>query len=144
VLEFNCRFGDPETQAILPLLGGDIGELLRACAEGQLDPSSLMVAPGAAVCIVQAAHGYPESPRRGDRIVGMDDAERSGALVFHAGTTLRGGHVVTDGGRVLSVVETGPTLADARRRAYAAANLISFPGMQMRRDIASVSALVPA
>ena len=144
VLEFNCRFGDPETQAILPLLEGDVAELLRSCAEGRLDPESVRTSPGAAVCVVLAAEGYPELPRRGDVISGIGDAIHAGAWVFHAGTALCKGRMVTAGGRVLSVVETGFDLAEAAECAYAAAELIYFPGKQMRRDIAFEPALVLA
>ncbi len=144
VLEFNCRFGDPETQVIVPLLDGDMGDLLLSCAEGRLDPDSVRIAPGAAVCVVLAAEGYPESPRRGDVILGIDEAVLAGARVFHAGTALRDGTLGTDGGRVLSVVETGVDLPEAIERAYAAASQIDFPGKQMRRDIARTPALVPA
>ena len=144
VLEFNCRFGDPETQVIVPLLDGDVAELLLACAEGWLDPRLVRTVPGAAVCVVLAAEGYPESPRRGDVILGIDGAAFSGAHVFHAGTSLRDGQLVTAGGRVLSVVATGFNLDQAVDRAYAAASLVDFPGMQMRHDIALTPALVPA
>ncbi|MDF3039777.1 MAG: purD [Thermomicrobiales bacterium] len=144
VLEFNCRFGDPETQVIVPLLDGDVAELLLACAEGWLDPRLVRTVPGAAVCVVLAAEGYPESPRRGDVILGIDGAAYSGAHVFHAGTSLRDGQLVTAGGRVLSVVATGFNLDQAVDRAYAAASLVDFPGKQMRHDIALTPALVPA
>jgi phosphoribosylamine--glycine ligase len=143
-LEFNCRFGDPETQVILPLLEGDLAEALLACAEGRLDQSSIAVAPGAAACVVLAAAGYPERPRGGDAIVGIGEAERGGALVFHAGTSRRDGELVTSGGRVLSVVGVASDLEAARERAYAAAEVISFAGKQMRRDIAAELALLPA
>ena len=144
VLEFNCRFGDPETQVIVPLLDGDVAELLLACAEGWLDPRLVRTVPGAAVCVVLAAEGYPESPRRGDVILGIDGAAHSGAHVFHAGTSLLDGQLVTAGGRVLSVVATGFNLDQAVDRAYAAASLVDFPGKQMRHDIALTPALVPA
>jgi phosphoribosylamine--glycine ligase len=144
VLEFNCRFGDPETQVIVPLLDGDVAELLLACAEGWLDPRLVRTVPGAAVCVVLAAEGYPESPRRGDVILGIGGAAFSGAHVFHAGTSLRDGQLVTAGGRVLSVVATGFNLDQAVDRAYAAASLVDFPGKQMRHDIALTPALVPA
>jgi phosphoribosylamine--glycine ligase len=144
VLEFNCRFGDPETQVIVPLLEGDVGALLLACAQGRLDPGSVRTSPGAAVCVVLAAEGYPESPRRGDAILGIDEAIETGLRVFHAGTALRDGRLVTDGGRVLSLVETGMDLREATERAYAAANRIDFAGKQMRHDIALTPALVPA
>ena len=143
LLEFNCRFGDPETQVILPLLEGDLAELLLACARGRLDPSSLAISPGAAVCVVLAAAGYPECPRQGDAIDGVANAERSGALVFHAGTARQGGELVTRGGRVLSVVGAAPDLETATAHAYAAAESIRFAGQQMRRDIAASLALQP-
>jgi phosphoribosylamine--glycine ligase len=144
VLEFNCRLGDPETQVILPLLTGDFARALLDCAEGRFDPESIETSPGAAVCIVLAAEGYPEAPRRGDPILGLEEAGHDGALVFHAGTALRGGQLVTDGGRVLSIVATGFNVPEARESAYAAADHVSFRGMQMRRDIAPAPALVPA
>ena len=143
-LEFNCRFGDPETQVILPLLDGDLAALLRACAEGTLDSGSIATRPGNAVCVVLAAAGYPERPRGGDPITGIETARQDGVLVFHAGTALREGQLLTHGGRVLSVVGTGETLPQAAERAYAAADAIDFPGKQMRRDIAMAPALHPA
>jgi phosphoribosylamine--glycine ligase len=135
-LEFNCRFGDPETQAILPLLDLDLGRLLDACANGELDPAVVVIRSGATVCVVLAAAGYPDNPRKGDAIYGVAEAEMSGALVFHAGTALRDGQLVTNGGRVLSVVASGDDLEQATARAYAAADLIDFPGKQLRRDVA--------
>lgn len=143
-LEFNCRFGDPETQAILPLLDLDLASLLLACAGGRLDPGAVATLPGAAVCIVLAAAGYPERPRAGDAIAGIDDALQTGALVFQAGTALRAAQLVTNGGRVLSVVGTGMNLDQAAERAYAAAAKIRFAGQQMRRDVAMTTALIPA
>ena len=137
VLEFNCRFGDPETQATLPLLAGDVADLLRSCAEGRLDPAAISIKSGAAVCVVLAAAGYPERPRPGDVIEGIDDAVAAGALVFHAGTALHNGQLVTNGGRVLSVVALGEDVTEAADRAYGAADMISFAGKQMRRDIAA-------
>ena len=136
VLEFNCRFGDPETQVILPLLDLDLAELLLACAGGRLASESIAMRAGAAVCVVLAAEGYPERPRAGDPIDGIDVALQSGALVFHAGTDNRDGCLVTNGGRVLSVVRTSADLSAAAARAYAAADMIQFEGMQLRRDIA--------
>jgi phosphoribosylamine--glycine ligase len=135
-LEFNCRFGDPETQVILPLLDLDLAELLLACAEGRLTTENIATHPGVAVCVVLAAEGYPERPRAGDSIHGIEDARRTGALVFHAGTGEREGRLVTHGGRVLSVVATGVDLAAAAARAYAATDMIQFQGMQLRRDVA--------
>ncbi|MGH2617072.1 MAG: phosphoribosylamine--glycine ligase [Thermomicrobiales bacterium] len=143
-LEFNCRFGDPETQVIVPLLDIDMADLLLSCAEGRLDPDSIATLPGVAVCVVLVAEGYPERPRGGDAIEGIDDAKRTGALVFHAGTALRDGRFVTSGGRVLSVVGRGIDLAQATEHAYAAADEIAFAGKQMRRDIALTRDPVPA
>jgi phosphoribosylamine---glycine ligase len=137
VLEFNCRFGDPETQVIVPLLDVDLAELLRDCAEGRLDPETVAVRPGAAVCVVLAAGGYPGQPRTGDPITGLDAAADRGALVFHAGTWMADGQLVTSGGRVLSVVATGADREEAAARAYHAAEAIHFDGMQLRGDIAA-------
>jgi phosphoribosylamine--glycine ligase len=135
-LEFNCRFGDPETQVILPLLDLDLAELLLACAEGRLTTESIVTLPDVAVCLVLAAEGYPERPRAGDSIRGIDVARQSGALVFHAGTSECDGRLVTSGGRVLSVVGTDADLTGAAVRAYAAVDMIQFDGMQSRRDVA--------
>jgi phosphoribosylamine--glycine ligase len=144
VLEFNCRFGDPETQVILPLLDVDLAALLLACAEGRLDPESIAVRPESTVCVVLAAAGYPEAPRSGDVLSGIAAASESGALIFHAGTGERDGQLVTSGGRVLSVVATGPDLATAAERAYDAAGRIEFAGKQLRLDIARPLASRPA
>ncbi len=144
VLEFNCRFGDPETQVILPLLDGDLAHLLLSCAEERLDPHGVVTTPGAAVCVVLAAADYPERPRRGDAISGVDDAAGAGALVFHAGTAMRDGQLVTDGGRVLTIVGTGHDLRQATDLAYDAAEHIRFSGKQMRSDIASTLVPLPA
>ena len=135
VIEFNCRFGDPETQAILPLLDVDLGEVLLACAEGRLDPAMVRTRPGAAVCLTLAAGGYPERPETGRPIGGVEEAAATGALVFHAATGRRGPDLVTGGGRVLSVVGQGATLGEATDRAYAAAERFGFAGRQLRRDI---------
>jgi phosphoribosylamine--glycine ligase len=137
VLEFNCRFGDPETQAIVPLVQGDLLTALEAAARGDLSKAELATAPEAAVTVVLAGPDYPaRSDYSGVPIDGVDEAEAAGALVFHAGTALRGQRLVTNGGRILNVTAVGATLADARERAYAACALISFPGMRYRRDIA--------
>jgi phosphoribosylamine--glycine ligase len=136
VLEFNCRFGDPETQAVLPLVDGDLLAALAAAAEGQLAGVELPPAPGAAVTVVVAAGGYPAEGDRGSPITGLEAAEATGALVFHAGTARHDGVVVTNGGRVLSVTGRGATLAEARTAAYAAADLIAFAGARRRGDIA--------
>jgi phosphoribosylamine---glycine ligase len=143
-LEFNCRFGDPETQVILPLLDLDLAELLLACAEGRLATESIATLPDVAVCVVLAAEGYPERPRAGDPIYGIDVARQSGALVFHAGTAERDGRLVTNGGRVLSVVGTGVDRTAAAVHAYAAVDMIQFDGMQLRRDIAMSLVPLPA
>jgi phosphoribosylamine--glycine ligase len=137
VLEFNCRFGDPETQVIVPLFDGDLAALLRDCASGHLDPDAVAVRPGAAVCVVLAAAGYPEQPVAGDPITGIEEAAARGALVFHAGTALKDERLVTNGGRVLSIVGVGCDLAVATATAYEAADAVRFDGAQMRRDIAA-------
>jgi phosphoribosylamine---glycine ligase len=143
LLECNARLGDPEAQVILPRLAAPLGPLLLAAARGSLDASRTVPAmPAAAVGIVLAASGYPASPRRSDPISGLDDAAAD-ALVFHAGTRLAPGHEggawMTDGGRVLTVVGRGADLAGARETAERAADAISWPGMQRRRDIAAIA-----
>jgi phosphoribosylamine--glycine ligase len=138
LLEFNVRFGDPETQVMLATIDGDLGDALDAAARGALDPRALAPAGRHAVCIVVAAHGYPEKPRTGDAISGLDAAEAlEDVSVLHAGTAVSGDAVVTAGGRVLGVRASAPTLTDARERAYAAVGRIHFEGMQFRRDIAA-------
>jgi phosphoribosylamine---glycine ligase len=136
VLEFNCRFGDPETQSVLPLVDGDLLAACAAAAAGDLGGVELRQAAGAAVTVVVAAGGYPASGDRGGAVEGIEDAEAAGALVFHAGTALYDGGVRTNGGRVLNVTAVAPTLVEARERAYAAVELISFPGARWRKDIA--------
>ena len=137
VLEFNTRFGDPETQALLPRLDEDALALLTAAADGDLADRPVRVNDGAAVSVVLAAHGYPASPRSGDVISGLEEAAATGAEIYHAGTAPGpGGTVVTSGGRVLAVSARGDSVADARAKAYAAADLIDFDGKQVRRDIA--------
>lgn len=135
VLEFNCRFGDPETQAILPLLDTPLEDLLLACAEGRLADVPLRWKSGASACVVMAAGGYPGDYKKGDAITGLDKAEAAGAVVFHAGTRLKDGQVVTDGGRVLGVTATGHDFDDAFASAYAAVDSIEFEGRYFRRDI---------
>jgi phosphoribosylamine--glycine ligase len=137
VLEFNCRFGDPETQTIMPRIEGDLAEALLASATGDLGEVELGVAPSAAVTVVLAAGGYPESRDAGSAIEGLESAEAEGALVFHAGTAARDGQLVTSGGRILNVTGIGDTLEEARARAYGACERISFPGAHYRRDIAA-------
>ena len=144
VLEFNCRFGDPETQAILPLLEGDLLELLAAAATGDLSDASVSVSARCGVTVVMASRGYPESTEVGVEIGGVKEAEELGALVFHAGTALRGDALLTAGGRVLDVTALGDTCAEARERAYEAVERIHFAGAQYRRDIALKAVNVPA
>ena len=139
VLEFNCRFGDPETQAILPRIDGDLLEALAAAADGDLGGTTISTREDAAVTVVLASRDYPERGDSGTPIDGADDAAAA-ALVFHAGTAVRGGQLVTNGGRVLNVTGLGPTLDAAREAAYAACASISFDGMQYRRDIAARTA----
>ena len=140
VLEFNCRFGDPETQAILPRLDGDLLGTLAAAAAGDLGSASLTARDEAAVVVVIAARDYPAGSDSGSPIEGIDDAEAEGAVVFHAATALRGARLVTNGGRILNVAATGPTIADARTTAYAAAERIRFEGARFRRDVALAAA----
>lgn len=135
VLEFNCRFGDPETQAILPLLETPLEDLMVACAKQQLDQVPVRWKPGASACVVMAAGGYPGNYQKGDLITGIDAAQAQGATVFHAGTRLNNNEVQTDGGRVLNVTATGETFDDAFTRAYAAVECIQFEGRYYRRDI---------
>ena len=137
VLEFNARFGDPETQVLLPRLEGDLLQLLFACAVGDASGTTTSMREDAAVTVVLAAPDYPaRSDYAGVRIDGITAAEETGALVFHGGTAVRGDAVVTNGGRILSVTAVGSTVGEARDRAYAAVGLISFDGAQYRRDIA--------
>jgi phosphoribosylamine---glycine ligase len=139
VLEFNCRFGDPETQAVLPRLRSDSLQLLLASREpGGLAGADAVFGDDWAVTVVLASAGYPESSSKGDVISGVDEADAlDGVEVTHAGTARRGGDLVTAGGRVLNVTGVGATAQEARERAYEAADLISFEGMQMRTDIAA-------
>jgi len=137
VLEFNCRFGDPETQTIVPRIEGDLAQALLAAANGDLAEVELTAADTAAVTVVLAAEGYPEARDAGSPIDGVEDAEAEGALVFHAGTAVRDGQLVTSGGRILNVTGHGDTLDDARAKAYEACERISFQGARYRRDIAA-------
>ena len=138
VLEYNVRFGDPETQVVLPRLTSDLGELLAGAAGGRLGPEPTFD-DGAAVAVVCASEGYPASPRTGDRITGLDAAsDMADVTVFAAGVGADpDGGLVTAGGRVLTVTGRGPTVDDARRRAYEAVAGISWPGMCHRTDVAA-------
>ncbi|MCH7873375.1 MAG: phosphoribosylamine--glycine ligase, partial [Planctomycetes bacterium] len=136
VLEFNCRFGDPEAQVLLMRLRSDLIDIMEAVIDGKLDEQSLDWDPRVAVCVVMAAEGYPGSYENGRAISGLPDtAGRDDLTVFHAGTQRRGDEIVTSGGRVLGVTALGDSLADARDKAYQAADRISFDGAQYRRDI---------
>ncbi|NBX57531.1 MAG: phosphoribosylamine--glycine ligase [Gammaproteobacteria bacterium] len=135
VLEFNCRFGDPETQPIMSRLRSDLTLLCDAALDGRLDEVTMDWDPRAALGVVLAAGGYPDAIRKGDPILGLEDAASLPGKVFHAGTAIQGGKVVTSGGRVLCAVGLGDTVSDAQRAAYALAAKIRFEGMQYRRDI---------
>lgn len=137
VIEFNARFGDPETQVVLDRLETPLADLLLAAATGELaSQPSVLSRPGAAVTVVVAAENYPDTPVKGDVILGLD-AEAEGAYVIHAGTAFRDGEVVSNGGRVLNVVGTGETVAEARARAYELVNRIEMRGSFHRSDIAA-------
>jgi phosphoribosylamine--glycine ligase len=136
VLEFNARFGDPETQAILLRLESDLVEALEACIDGRLSETELRWTSGASACVVASSAGYPGSYKTGFPITGLDDAARlPGVEVFHSGSSLAGGQVLTAGGRVLGVTAAAPSLEEALNRAYQAIAEIHFDGMYYRRDI---------
>ena len=136
VVEFNARFGDPETQVVLPLLDSDLAAIMCACADGTLADVPIRWKDGAAVCVVLASGGYPGHYDKGQEIHGLADAEAMGALVFHAGTAMKDGKLVTNGGRVLGVVGRGADISSAVDAAYAAATKISFKDAYYRKDIA--------
>jgi phosphoribosylamine--glycine ligase len=142
VLEYNCRFGDPETQSLLPLVEGDLLAALAAAAASDLSGARLGRTDKAAVTVVLAAGDYPASGDRGSPISGIEAAEATGALVFHAGTALRDGAVVTNGGRILNVTGVGNDLGAARAAAYGAADLITWDGVRRRDDIALAASLI--
>jgi phosphoribosylamine--glycine ligase len=136
ILEYNCRFGDPETEPVLARMGGDLAEWLAGAAAGRLPGAKIPWDPRTAVCVFLTAAGYPEAPRVGDVIEGVDRAGVGNeAIIFHAGTARRGAALVTAGGRVLAVTALGESAAAARERAYAAVTQIRFDGMHYRRDI---------
>ena len=137
VVEYNARFGDPETQVVLPLLESDLFAIMRAVREGRLAETDIRWKKESAACIVLASGGYPEKYESGKLISGLKDAEAAGATVYHAGTKKTDAGYVTAGGRVLGVTALGDTLADAVHSAYAAAEKIHFEGAHMRRDIGS-------
>ncbi|MGE5542120.1 MAG: phosphoribosylamine--glycine ligase, partial [Bacillota bacterium] len=137
VLEFNARFGDPETQAVLPRLETSLADIMMAAAEGNLPRQRIEWSGRASVCVVVASGGYPGEYEKGRGISGLDEAAREpGVVVFHAGTAAGpGGSIVTSGGRVLGVTATGETIAGARHAAYRAVSRIQFDGAYYRRDI---------
>jgi phosphoribosylamine---glycine ligase len=140
VLEFNARFGDPETQVLMARWQGDLVGPLSAAAHGDLGGAPIELSGESAVTVVVAGPDYPaSSDYAGAPIAGIDEAEQTGALVFHGGTAMRDGHVVTNGGRILSVTALGNSIREARERAYAAVDLVSFEGAHARRDIAAVA-----
>jgi phosphoribosylamine--glycine ligase len=140
VLEFNARFGDPETQALIPRLAGDLLEALAAAAHGDASAGQLVDDPEAAVTVVLTGPGYPaRSDHTGAAITGIAEAEAGGAIVFHGGTAVRDGRLVTNGGRILSVTALAPTIGEARARAYAAVDKVTFEGVRYRTDIAAAA-----
>ncbi len=137
VVEFNCRFGDPETQVVLPLLDGDLADIMLACATGTLDKAEIGWYNKAAVCVVMASGGYPEAYEKGKDIAGLElAASDKNVVVFHAGTKYDGSTIVTSGGRVLGVTAVDATIKAARDRAYSAVEKIKFDKAFCRRDIA--------
>jgi len=136
LLEYNCRFGDPETQVVIPRLESDLLEVLQACAEGRLAQVTPRWSDQRAVCVVVAAGGYPGPYDKGHPISGLAEAEAVGALVFHAGTQLAEGQTVTAGGRILGVTALGHTFREARQTVYQALEQVRFEGAYWRQDIA--------
>ena len=138
VVEFNARFGDPETQVVLPLLRSDLAEIMTACArgDGSLKDLDIRWSDGAAVCVVLASGGYPKSYQKGYEITGLAEAAAKGAHVFHAGTAEKDGKIVTAGGRVLGVVAEAADVAQAVEKAYDGVSAIDFKDKMFRKDIA--------
>lgn len=136
VLEFNCRFGDPETQAVLPLLDADLVDICEAIVDERLHEVEIRWRQGACICVVMASAGYPSAYEKGKVITGIEDAEREeGVIVFHAGTSLRDGQLVTAGGRVLGVTALGRNFDEAATKVYRAVSKIHFEGAHFRKDI---------
>ena len=138
VIEYNCRFGDPETQAVLPMLETDLLDIMEATAAGRLSELDIRWSPGASCCLILASGGYPRAYKKGLPIEGLDARGRlpgSGVEVYHAGTRFEGGKYYTNGGRVLGLTAVAPTLEEAVARAYAASERVSFEGMHKRLDI---------
>jgi phosphoribosylamine--glycine ligase len=136
VLEFNCRFGDPEAEAVLPMVRGDFAHYLLSAAKGELKRNLIHFAEGWSICVILASGGYPASAHSGDAISGLEDV--NGSRVFHCGTRKGAAGFETNGGRVLAVVAQGATREEARDKAYADAEKISFEGRQRRTDIAKM------
>jgi phosphoribosylamine--glycine ligase len=134
VLEFNCRFGDPETQVILPRLQSDLLDILNAAVDGRLEEADVRWDPRPALCVVMASAGYPETCPTGLPITGLPD-DTDDLFVFHAGTRRSGDSILTAGGRVLGVTALGASLSDARQRVYGAIERIHFDGAQYRSDL---------
>lgn len=135
VVEFNCRFGDPETQAVLPLLDGDLAQIMYACAKGTLTADMVHWKDAAACCVIMASAGYPASSHKGDVISGLDAVDKEDVMVFHSGTAKKDGQYVTNGGRVLGVTAVAGDLKSAIEKAYANVKRIHFDGQQVRSDI---------
>ena len=136
VIEYNCRFGDPETEAVLPLLDGDLAQIMLDCVNGKLTHEEVTWKDGYAVDVVLASGGYPASHTSGEIISGIEDAKKEDCIVFHAGTAKKNGEFVVNGGRVLNVVAIAPTLEEAKEKAYKGVSRIHWMGMQYRHDIA--------
>ena len=137
VVEFNARFGDPETQVVLPLMESDLLELMNACAEGTLRDKSISWREGSAVCVIMASGGYPKAYKKNLPIDGVTKAKSLGAMIFHAGTKLKDNELVTSGGRVLGVTITAPTLREAVDQVYKCVEVIHFDDVHYRKDIAA-------
>lgn len=135
VLEFNVRFGDPEAQVILPLLKGKLGDIFKGAVEGRLEEIDFSFSSDHAITVVMSSGGYPGSYEKGKEITGLDQVEKD-IIVFHAGTKEKGGKIFTNGGRVLNVTATAPTLVEAKEKAYSAVEKIGFEGAYYRKDIA--------
>jgi len=137
VVEFNCRFGDPETQAVLPLMESDLLELMNECAAGDLSDKKISWSKNSAVCVILASGGYPKAYKKNLPIDGIAKAKTLGATIFHAGTKISNGELVTNGGRVLGVTITAPTLREAVDKVYRCVEVVHFDDMHFRRDIAA-------
>ncbi|MDZ7375029.1 MAG: phosphoribosylamine--glycine ligase [candidate division KSB1 bacterium] len=135
VIEFNCRFGDPETQVILPLVEGDIVPLLYGCSQGKLEQQTINFKNKFAVCVVMASGGYPGKYEKGKEIIGLERNFGTDVIIFHAGTKLANGKILTNGGRVLGITALGNDVAEAIKRAYKAVGKITFDGAYYRKDI---------